>query len=103
MAADLRACIARVFGTRDEVVGAAWLCGPKHLVSCAHVVARALGIPTDSLTTPSNARVAVDLPLLNPGKRFETVIEHWLPMRANEGPELLIDDIAGLRVVDDVD
>src|SRR5258708_22964399 len=99
MTVPLSACIARIFGRANEIVGAGWLCGPGQLVSCAHVIARAIGIPPDSATPPGDAEVFADFPLIEPGRRLRAQIEYWLPIGMG-GPGAPIDDLAGLKLLD---
>ena len=43
-AVELKPCIVRIWRSTGEVVGAGFLVGEKHILTCAHVVAEALGL-----------------------------------------------------------
>ena len=91
--------IARVWATvapgdEPRVVGTAMLVAPGQLVTCAHVVAAALGCAADSASTPSDA-VLIDLPAVAPGRLLPARITVWLPRRARAGGAY---DIAGLTL-----
>jgi hypothetical protein len=44
---ELKPCIVRIQRTHGEVVGAGFLVGEKHILTCAHAVAEALGVAHD--------------------------------------------------------
>jgi Trypsin-like peptidase domain len=92
-ATTLHPAIVRLRDANGDVVGAGFLIGPRHLVTCAHVVAAAAGRPGDR-SFPSNAEVRLDFPLVEPdeGVLAKVVLWHW-----HEQPTGL--DVAGLEVV----
>jgi hypothetical protein len=67
MATMLEAAIARVHGAQGRVVGGGFLVEPDKVVTCAHVVARALGLADDE-PPPAQAEVRLDFPLIAPGE-----------------------------------
>ena len=91
--------IARVWaaaapGDEPRVVGTAMLVAPGQLLTCAHVVAAALGRAADTEPAPTEA-VLLDLPAVAPGRLLRARIEVWLPRRARPGG---VYDIAGLSL-----
>ena len=52
MASALESCLVRIYGRDGAVVGAGFLVAEKHVVTCAHVVLRALGLPDDYAGRP---------------------------------------------------
>jgi tetratricopeptide (TPR) repeat protein len=86
-----RRAIVRIWDDADAIVGVGFLVGERQVVTCAHVAARALGLP-DDVQKPEGARVAVDFPLLggDSNRRFASVVA-WSAARAEGGG-----DIAGL-------
>ncbi len=91
--------IARVWavvapGDEPRVVGTAMLVAPGQLVTCAHVVAAALGCAADTEPAPTEA-VLIDLPAVAPGRLLRARIAVWLPRRARPGGAY---DIAGLTL-----
>ena len=64
--AQFRSATVRIFNQRDAVVGAGVLVAERHLVTCAHVVAGALGTRgTDTVPSPGNFRSPSDFPLMS--------------------------------------
>ncbi|WP_229401454.1 nSTAND1 domain-containing NTPase [Micromonospora okii] len=72
--------------------GAGFLAGPEHLLTAAHVVASALGVPAGG-DRPVGG-VEVDFPLLAPGRRLAAEVAAWAPLTP-EGTG----DVAGLRLL----
>jgi tetratricopeptide (TPR) repeat protein len=72
-------------------VGVGFLVGERQVVTCAHVVARALGLPDDA-QEPEGARVELDFPLLasDSNRHFASVVA-WSAAQDGGGG-----DIAGL-------
>jgi WD40 repeat protein len=95
-AATLDPAIVRLRDAKGDVVGAGFLIGPRHLITCAHVVAAALGRPVDQ-SFPIDVEVRLDFPLVDPGEDVAAKVVRW---RWHEGPTGL--DVAGLEVVGDL-
>jgi len=91
-AVELKPCIVRIQRSTGEVVGAGFLVGEKHILTCAHVVAEALGIAQDHLDPPEES-VQLDFPLLAPGKNLTAQVVVWQPPRPDGRG-----DIAGLEL-----
>jgi hypothetical protein len=91
-AVELKPCIVRIRRTNGEVVGAGFLVGEKHILTCAHVVAEALGIAQDQANPPEES-VQLDFPLLAPGKNLTGRVVMWRPPRPDGRG-----DIAGLQL-----
>src|SRR3989441_2528956 len=84
------------FRTADGyVVGAGFLVGERHILTCAHVVAGALGLADDAPEKPQ-APVSLDFPRVAPRQLLTARVVLWRPPRADGG-----DDIAGLELDDD--
>jgi tetratricopeptide (TPR) repeat protein len=92
-AVELKPCVVRIRRTTGEVVGAGFLVGEKHILTCAHVVAEALGIAQDHVDQPEDS-VQLDFPLLAPGKKLTAQVVVWQPPR----PSGHGGDIAGLEL-----
>jgi WD40 repeat protein/3',5'-cyclic AMP phosphodiesterase CpdA len=86
--------IARVLGPDDAVGGLGALIGPRHVVTCAHVVNTALGRDALSQQQPRE-RVRVDFPLLADRTQAEAEVVMWRPP---PGAGVAGDDIAGLEL-----
>jgi tetratricopeptide (TPR) repeat protein len=96
MSAALEAAIVRV--RRDGMaVGAGFLTGPGKVLTCAHVVAEALGLAGTPDEAPSG-EVDLDFPLLSERRvrRARVWPGCWVPIE----PETGRGDIAGLDLVD---
>ena len=63
MPEQLEPAIARIFDNKGNIVGMAFLVGPRHLLTCAHVVAKALGILPDQQDKPTSP-IRLDFPLI---------------------------------------
>jgi Novel STAND NTPase 1/TIR domain/Trypsin-like peptidase domain len=95
MQESLEASFVRIHTADGHVVGAGFLVGERHILTCAHVVAGALGVADDTPEKPQ-AQVALDVPRVAPGKLLSARVVLWRPPRADGG-----DDIAGLELLDD--
>ncbi|MGH8906617.1 MAG: trypsin-like peptidase domain-containing protein [Egibacteraceae bacterium] len=92
----LDAAIVRVRDQAGRVVGAGFLVTPTEVVTCAHVVARALGLPEDDGVLTPRSRVRIDFPLLASAQSCEAEVVVWHPSQPDE-----TGDVAGLRLVTD--
>src|SRR5918999_2011551 len=88
----LEPCIVRIRRSNGAVVGAGFLVGEKHILTCAHVVAGALGIAQDQADPPEES-VLLDFPLLAPGKHLTGRVVMWQPPHPDGRG-----DIAGLEL-----
>jgi WD40 repeat protein len=89
--APLDAAIARLRDADGRVVGAGFLIGASEILTCAHVVARALG-HREAAGPPPEDVVAVDFPLVAPDVAMAARVVRWQPPQAAGG------DVAGLRL-----
>lgn len=98
MSARLPASIVRIFTTSGEIVGAGFLVTGKYILTCAHVVAQALGIPADTTNRPAEV-ICLDFPLVARGKMLTARVVFWQPLQSSSaisGAEG--EDIAGLEL-----
>lgn len=70
--------IARVYGAGGAVIGASFLVDGRRLLTCAHVVARALGLPDGTPELPSGT-LSLDFPLVAAGVRLTARAVGWQP------------------------
>ncbi|MDB9338686.1 MULTISPECIES: trypsin-like peptidase domain-containing protein [Cyanophyceae] len=95
----LKAAIARIYRTYHNgtttVVGAGFLVGDRYLLTCAHVIAEALGILNNTQEQPSDT-IELDFPLIEPGKKLKAKVVFWQPVN----PPQIGEDIAGLYLED---
>jgi S1-C subfamily serine protease len=85
--------IARIYHSNGSIVGAGFLVSPGYLITCAHVIAEALGIP-NTTHTPPTPEIAFDFPLISPGEKGKARVIFWRPVADNQ----MIEDIAGLAI-----
>src|SRR6266850_3134325 len=85
MSTQLTASIARIFGPEGRVVGAGFLISKTHLLTCAHVIIEALGIPEETTETPSG-RVRLDFPLVARGGGYNATVVGWRPLNFGSEP-----------------
>jgi len=67
MTLNLNAAIVRIRAENDRIVGAGFLVGQRQVLTCAHVVAGALGVPDDAAEVPEG-EIRIDFPLVAPGQ-----------------------------------
>ena len=69
--------IVRILHLTNEIpLGVGFLVSERHIVTCSHVVAAALGIPRDTAAMPVQ-RVHLDFPLAGAGAQLSAAILHW--------------------------
>ncbi|MBE1488937.1 eIF2A-related protein [Plantactinospora soyae] len=91
--------VVRILGPAGEPVGVGTLVGPREILTCAHVVNVALGLPLRSQPLPDSP-VLVQFPLLpgeddGPGRQAR--VERWTPPPGERSPG---DDTAGLVLLE---
>ncbi|UBF27484.1 serine protease [Kovacikia minuta CCNUW1] len=91
---SFRSAIARIY-QGNAVVGAGFLISDRQLLTCAHVVTVALGLPQNTQEIPSGA-IELDFPLVAAGQRKRAIVKFWQPVN----PSQLGEDIAGLELED---
>jgi len=96
MSEALNRSIVRIFRQKDnQPVGAGVLVGDGKVLTCAHVVNSALGLPQYSPEQPpEEALVRFDFPLVSPGTVLAGRVVVWHPPSEDSGG-----DIAGLEIV----
>ncbi|MFF3202593.1 trypsin-like peptidase domain-containing protein [Streptomyces sp. NPDC002962] len=97
----LEAALVRVW-RGDLLVGAGFLAGPAHVLTAAHVVTDALGLPPAKASAappgqapPAGSSVTLDFPLLAPGLHRAAEVVAWHSPGPGRGT-----DVAGLRLLD---
>ncbi len=96
MADQLSASIARILSPKGTVAGAGFLVADRRVLTCAHVVAQALGLSPDLSDMPQ-IKVQLDLPLIALGRTLNARIVCWQPPRPDGGA-----DLAGLELEGDL-
>lgn len=82
--------------TRDgEVVGSGFLVGERQVLTCAHVIAQALGFADDT-GDPLSSQVHLDFPQLASHTLLLARVVFWLPVQSDSQG-----DIAGLELLDE--
>jgi hypothetical protein len=95
--AQFRAATVRIFNLRDVVVGAGVLIADRHLVTCAHVVAQALGTKGTDADPPAG-QIQLDFPLLAPNQRMGARVVAWRPDRV--GTDGAVSDESDLAILE---
>ena len=90
MQESLEASLVRIHTADGHVVGAGFLVGERHILTCAHVVAGALGLIDDTPEKPQ-APVSLDVPQVALGQLLTARVVLWRPPLPDGD-----DDIAGL-------
>lgn len=93
MRATLKLCVVRIYSNSGKVIGAGCLVSQKHILTCAHVVADALGIPRNTSEMP-DALITLDFPLIAAAQCLKAKVVFWLPVN----PDVQEEDIAGLEL-----
>ena len=98
---QFESAIARVYNKQGTVIGAGFLIAERYLLTCAHVIAAALGISDTSQTMPTEI-IELDFPLdaakreVMPQKLQAKVIS-WFPVLENNFNTT--EDVAGLQLL----
>ncbi len=95
MRESLEASLVRIRTTNGQVVGAGFLVEERHILTCAHVVAGALGLADDTPEKPQTP-VSLDVPRVAPRQLLTARVVLWRPPLPDGG-----DDLAGLELLDD--
>ena len=78
MTTSLNSAIVRIHTPDGRVVGTGFLVTGRHVLTCAHVVTGALGLPHDT-PNPPQADLHLDFPLLAPESILTARVSHWQP------------------------
>ncbi len=89
----LESSVVRIYSNGGKVVGAGFLVSPKYILTCAHVVADALGLARAIVEQPEQA-VSLDFPIVAAKQFFKARVVFWRPIHPDEFAE----DIAGLEL-----
>lgn len=90
--------IVRIFTCKGTVVGTGFLVCENYIVTCAHVIAQALGIKQDVKTRP-NEDILLDFPFINPEIQLTANVVLWRPVpSAGEASVAGKEDIAILKL-----
>ncbi|MFD0503015.1 trypsin-like peptidase domain-containing protein [Streptomyces chiangmaiensis] len=89
------AAVVRILDEEGRPVGAGFLTAKRDVLTCAHVVAVAVGLPEGTGERPDGP-VRLDFPLAARGRVLEARVEQWTPMQPDESG-----DIAVLRLLTD--
>ncbi len=89
----LESSVVRIYSNGGKVVGAGFLVSPKYILTCAHVVADALGLSRAIVEKPEQA-VSLDFPIVAAKQFFKARVVFWRPIHPDEFAE----DIAGLEL-----
>jgi len=90
-----KTAIIRLF-YQEQVVGIGFLVSEHYALTCAHVVAEALLIPSTAQSCPGG-EIKVDFPLLNLTDKFSATVICWHPESVLNSDEA-IEDIAVLKL-----
>ncbi|MDB9307569.1 trypsin-like peptidase domain-containing protein [Aphanizomenon sp. CS-733/32] len=85
--------IVRIYSNNGGVIGAGFLVSQKYILTCAHVVADALG-DTRNITEMLGVEITLDFPLVPDRPRFTAKVVFWRPVN----PDEQVEDIAGLEL-----
>jgi hypothetical protein len=96
MQESLEASLVRIHTPDGLVVGAGFVVGERHILTCAHVVAGALGLADDAPEKPQDL-VAFDVPRVAPKQMLTARVVLWRPPLLDGG-----DDLAGLELEGDL-
>ncbi|MEH1841530.1 MAG: trypsin-like peptidase domain-containing protein [Nostoc sp.] len=93
MAAPLESSIVRIYSNSGKVIGAGLLVSQKYILTCAHVVADALGLSRTTAQMP-DAEITLDFPLVAAKQLLQAKVVFWRPVN----PSMAVEDIAGLEL-----
>jgi WD40 repeat protein len=93
MSVPLELSVVRIYTNSGKVIGAGFLVSQKYILTCAHVIADALGLPRKTTQMP-DAEIIVDFPLVAAKQLLKAKVVFWLPVN----PNVEVEDIAGLEL-----
>ncbi len=99
MSASVEAAIVRIRKPTGAIVGAGFLIHEKYVLTCAHVIAQALGISESAPQRPS-APIFLDFPLVAPDVRLTALVVFWRPIPDRGNSTQGHEDIAVLELND---
>ncbi|MBH8556352.1 trypsin-like peptidase domain-containing protein [Nostocaceae cyanobacterium CENA357] len=93
MSVPLELSVVRIYANSGRVIGAGFLVSQKYILTCAHVIADALGLSRTTTQMP-DAEITLDFPLVAAKQLLKAQVVFWLPVNA----EMEVEDIAGLEL-----
>lgn len=98
MLTPLERAVVRIYSkSSGKVIGAGFLTFQRYILTCTHVVAKALDVQSTSTEQPTD-EVFLDFPRVAPGQKLRARVVFWLPVdRFEEKQE---EDITGLELID---
>jgi tetratricopeptide (TPR) repeat protein len=97
MVAPLESAVVRIRKQNGAIVGAGFLIHEKYILTCAHVVAQALGISESTPQRPSES-IHLDFPLITPDAQLKAQVIFWRPAPAKGDSSQGHEDIAALEL-----
>ena len=79
---ESKASLVRIHTADGRMDGAGFLVGERHILTCAHVVARALGLTDDAPEKPQ-VPVSLDIPRVAPRQLLTARVVLWRPPRTD--------------------
>lgn len=78
--ADIENALVRIYDKKGkEIIGAGFLATCSQIITCAHVIINALGLPNDHKELPTES-IFLDFPLLeSPSTQISAVVKMWCP------------------------
>jgi hypothetical protein len=95
MPESVEASLVRIRTAEGRVVGAGFLVGERHVLTCAHVISQALGL-ANAPVDPPQGRISLDFPLVAPHTLLTARVVLWRPPLSDGRG-----DIAGLELQDE--
>ena len=96
MTEAIKQSIVRLCNKSKNYVGAGTLVSCKHILTCAHVIADALGLPRTVQEKPEG-QVTLDFPFIASGRMITAKVVFWLPVQLHQS-EFLPEDVALLEL-----
>ncbi|NET16336.1 MAG: AAA family ATPase, partial [Okeania sp. SIO1H6] len=90
---DFDHSIVRIYSQSNQVKGAGFLVSENQILTCAHVVALALNVNSNTAEMPTT-EVKLDFPQVAPGEILTAKVIFWLPVN----PQAALEDIAVLEL-----
>jgi V8-like Glu-specific endopeptidase len=93
---DYEKAIARIFDRQGQVIGTGFLVAPGYVLTCAHVVLQAIGIPKESFAKyegQPQELLSLDFHVLASGQSIQANVVAWLPYSLEAG------DVAALKLL----
>lgn len=98
MPTQYESSIVRIWSAGESIAGMGFLIDDRKVLTCAHVVASALGVTDDGLSPPSED-IRMDFPLVSPGTIYTGNVLFWQPVQSDtSGASANTEDIAGIEL-----